>query len=44
MPQYGRFTPREIEQITYEANHDIKELMPYFIDLDNTGNYQNKMY
>jgi len=42
MPEYGRFTPREIEQIILQANLNIKELMPYFNDLDNVGNYQNE--
>jgi len=42
MPEYGRFTSREIKQIIFEANLNIKELMPYFNDLDNIGNYQNE--
>ena len=39
MPEYGRFTPREIKQIIFQANLNIKELMPYFKNLDNIGNY-----
>ena len=42
MPEYGRFTPREIEQIVFQANLNVKELMPYFNDLDNMGNYINE--
>ncbi len=42
MPEYGRFTSREIKQIIFQANLNIKELMPYFNDLDNIGNYQNE--
>lgn len=39
IPEYGRFTPREIEQIIHQANLNIKELMPHFVDHDNIGNY-----
>ncbi len=39
MPEHGRFTPREIEQIIYQANLNIKELMPFFINHENIGNY-----
>lgn len=42
MPQYGRFTSKEIKQIIFQANSNIKELMPYFNNLDNVGNYQNE--
>jgi len=42
LPEYGRFTPREIEQIILQVNSNIKELMPYFKDLENIGNYQNE--
>jgi hypothetical protein len=42
MPEYGRFPPREIKQIIFQVNLNIKELMPYFINLDNIGNYQNE--
>lgn len=42
MPEYGRFTPREIKQIVFHSNLNVKELMPYFNDLDNVGNYQNE--
>jgi len=41
MPEYGRFTPREIKETIFQANLNIKELMPYFNDTDNIGNYQN---
>lgn len=42
MPEFGRFIPKEIEQIIHQVDLNAKELMPYFIDLDNTGNYQNE--
>jgi len=42
LPEYGRFTPREIEQIILQAYSNIKELMPHFKDLENIGNYQNE--
>jgi hypothetical protein len=42
IPEHGRFTPKEIKQIILQADSNIRELMPYFIDLDNTGNYQNE--
>jgi len=42
MPEYGRFTTREIERIIFQAKLNIKELMPYFKDLDSIGNYQNE--
>jgi L-2-amino-thiazoline-4-carboxylic acid hydrolase len=42
MPEHGRFTPREIEQIIFQANLNIKELMSFFNDLNNLGNYQNE--
>jgi len=42
MPQYGRFTPKEIRQIIFQANSNIRELMPYLNNLDNVGNYQNE--
>lgn len=42
MPEYGRFTPREIGRIIFQANANIKELLPYFNDLDSIGNYQNE--
>ncbi|MHA2112882.1 MAG: L-2-amino-thiazoline-4-carboxylic acid hydrolase [Candidatus Hodarchaeales archaeon] len=41
MPEYGRFTRREIQQIIIQTDLHIKELIPYFPDLDNIGNYQN---
>jgi len=42
MPEHGRFTHKEIKQIISQANLNVKELMPYFNDLDNIGNYQNE--
>lgn len=39
MPEYGRFTPREISQIIKQARLNIKELMPYFVNHDNISNY-----
>ena len=42
MPEYGRFTLKEIKQIIFQANLNVKELMPYFNNLDNVGNYQNE--
>jgi hypothetical protein len=39
MPEYGRFTSRDIERIIFHANSNIEELMPYFKDFDNIGNY-----
>ncbi|MHB8139071.1 MAG: L-2-amino-thiazoline-4-carboxylic acid hydrolase [Smithellaceae bacterium] len=41
IPEYGRFTPREIQRITSQAQLNIEELMPNFNDLENIGNYQN---
>lgn len=42
MPEYGRFTGQEIKRITLQANLNISELMPYFIDLEKMGNYLNE--
>lgn len=42
MPEYGRFTPKDIKQIILQTEQNIKELMPYIIDFNNTGNYQNE--
>ncbi|UCC20868.1 MAG: hypothetical protein JSV62_06205, partial [Promethearchaeota archaeon] len=42
LPEYGRFTLRDIEQIIFQAELNIKDLMPYFEDLENIGNYQNQ--
>lgn len=42
MPEYGRFTPKEIERIIHQADLNINNLMPYLIDHDNMGNYQNE--
>jgi hypothetical protein len=39
MPEYGRFTARDIERIILQASSNIRELMPYFNDFDNIGNY-----
>ncbi len=42
MPEYGRFTSKEVKQIIFQTVQNIKALMPYFNDLDNLGNYQNE--
>lgn len=42
LPEYGRFTAKEIEQIILQASLNVKDLMPYFKDLENIGNYQNE--
>lgn len=42
MPEYGRFTAKEIKQIVFQACLNVEELMPYFNDLENLGNYQNE--
>jgi len=42
MPEYGRFTNKEIKQIILQANSNVNELMPYFHNLDDVGNYQNE--
>jgi len=42
MPEYGRFTPKEIKRIVFQAYLNVEELMPYFNDLENLGNYQNE--
>ncbi|UCE11037.1 MAG: L-2-amino-thiazoline-4-carboxylic acid hydrolase [Candidatus Thorarchaeota archaeon] len=42
LPEFGRFTPAEIKRILLQAKSNIQELMPYFIDLDNIGNYMNE--
>ncbi|MHA1909173.1 MAG: L-2-amino-thiazoline-4-carboxylic acid hydrolase [Candidatus Thorarchaeota archaeon] len=41
-PEFGRFTPVEIERMILRATANIKELMPFFIDYDSIGNYQNE--
>ncbi len=41
MPEYGRFTPKEIRRIISQAQLNIEALMPSFKDLENIGNYQN---
>ncbi len=38
-PEYGRFTSKDIERIILHANSNIEELISYFKDLDNIGNY-----
>ena len=38
-PEYGRFTSMDIERIIQHTNLNIEELMPYFKDLPNIGNY-----
>jgi hypothetical protein len=43
IPEYGRFTQKEIKRIILQTNSKIKELMPYLDDLSNIGNYQNNM-
>lgn len=42
MPEYGRFTPKEIMHIIRQTDLNIAELTPYLIDFDNAGNYQNE--
>jgi len=41
-PEYGRFTLKEIRRIVLQAKSNIQELMPYFKDYDNLGNYLNE--
>lgn len=41
LPEYGRFTPKEIQRIISQAQLNIEELIPRFKDLENIGNYQN---
>lgn len=38
-PEYGRFTTKDIERIIQLANSNVIELIPYFKDLPNIGNY-----
>ncbi len=38
-PEYGRFTTGDMERIFLHAKSNIEELMPYFKDLANIGNY-----
>lgn len=38
-PEYGRFTTMDIERIIQHANSIRVELMPFFKDLSNLGNY-----
>jgi hypothetical protein len=40
-PEYGRFTPSDIERIIQQANLNVEELLPYLQNLDNIGNYLN---
>lgn len=42
LPEYGRFTLREIKQIVQQTKLNIRELMPHFIDFDSLGNYLNE--
>ncbi len=42
LPEFGRFTPGEIKRIILQAESNIQELMPYFIDSDKIGNYMNE--
>jgi len=35
----GRFTIKEIKQIMFQAELNAKDLIPYFTDYDNLGNY-----
>lgn len=39
MPEYGRFSSGDIKRIILNADSNIKDLMPYFKDFDNIGNY-----
>ncbi|MHA1904472.1 MAG: L-2-amino-thiazoline-4-carboxylic acid hydrolase [Candidatus Thorarchaeota archaeon] len=42
LPEFGRFTLGEIKQIIHQAESNIGDLMPYFIDFDKIGNYLNE--
>jgi len=42
IPEFGRFTPREIKRIILQAESNIQDLMPYFKDYDKIGNYMNE--
>jgi hypothetical protein len=42
MPEYGRFTRREIRRIISQASLQIEELMPYLRNFDGIGNYQQE--
>ncbi|MFW9968545.1 MAG: hypothetical protein ACFFEA_15460, partial [Candidatus Thorarchaeota archaeon] len=42
LPEFGRFTLREIKEIILQAKSNIRELMPHFIDFDSLGNYLNE--
>ncbi|NHJ01786.1 MAG: hypothetical protein EAX86_06555 [Candidatus Heimdallarchaeota archaeon] len=39
VPEYGRFTYKDIERIIFQTESNIRELMSYFKNLDNIGNY-----
>jgi hypothetical protein len=41
IPEFGRFTPREIKEIINQTNLNIKKLIPFFVDTNIIGNYQN---
>ncbi|MFW9854474.1 MAG: L-2-amino-thiazoline-4-carboxylic acid hydrolase [Candidatus Thorarchaeota archaeon] len=42
MPEHGRFTAKEMENIIFRAESHIQGLIPYFKDHDNIGNYMNE--
>ncbi|MFW9856833.1 MAG: L-2-amino-thiazoline-4-carboxylic acid hydrolase [Candidatus Thorarchaeota archaeon] len=42
MPEHGRFTPKEMERIIFQAESNIQELSPWLKDHDNIGNYMNE--
>ncbi|MFW9910463.1 MAG: L-2-amino-thiazoline-4-carboxylic acid hydrolase [Candidatus Thorarchaeota archaeon] len=42
LPEVGRFTRREIKRILLQTESNIEELMPYFKDFENYGNYMNE--
>ena len=42
LPEHGYFQPRHIEQILLQAEANMKQLMPFFIDIDHLGNYRNE--
>ncbi len=42
MPESGRFTQKEIRKVIFQADLNIKDLMPLLLDHNNLGNYQNE--
>lgn len=44
MAEHGRFTPKEIQRITSQAQLNIEQLIPCFKDLENIGNYQTAYF